>query len=85
MRTTDTDRDEVDLARVSASPNVSLREEIDPCSDEASPLCHASNAPSLVVVTGDQDNPENTLGRNEELEPLPASLDPITHIDDLGE
>ena len=70
---------------MSASPNVSLREEIDPWSNEASPLCHASNAPSLVVVTGDQDNPENTLGRNEELEPLPASLDPITHIDDLGE
>lgn len=85
MRTIDTSRDIIDYVVVSAPSDVSLREEIAPCSDKVSLLCHAGDVSSLVVVTGDQDNPKNTLGRTEELEPLPSSLDPITHIDNLGE
>ena len=81
----DIDRDKVNPAGVSATPDASLQEEIVPCLDEVSPSCHIGDAPSLAIVIGDQDNQEITLGRIEELEPLLANLDPITHIDDLEE
>ena len=70
---------------MSALSDVSLRKEIAPYSDEVSPLCHANNARFLPIVTSNQDHPMNTLGRTEDLETLSTSLDPITHIDDLGE
>ena len=70
---------------MSALSDVSLQKEIVSYSDEVSPLCHANNVRFLAIVTSNQDHPVNTLGRTEDLEPLPTSLDPITHIDDLGE
>ena len=84
VRTINIGGDEAIPASVSSPSDLSLREEVAPCLDEVSLLCHVGDAPSLVAMTGNQDNPKNTLGRIDELEPLPTSLDLITHIGNLG-
>ena len=85
MRLTTIDEDEADLARVLASLDASLWKDITLCLYEVSPLCHINDAPFLVELIGDLDDQGNVLERTEELEPLPADLNPITHIDDLEE
>ena len=77
--------DETDLAGVLASPDAFLLKDIASYLEEVFPLCHISDVLSFAEPIGDLDDQGNALERIEELEPLSANLDPITHIDDLEE
>ena len=82
VRSTIIDEDEANPTGVSTPSDASLREDIAPYLDKVSPLCHIGDVSSIVEPIGSQ---ENVLERTKELEPLLASLNPITYTNDLEE
>ena len=85
VRLATTNGDQTDLVGMSAPPNVSLLEDITPCSDEVFHLPYTGNVFSPTEPIGNLDDQGNALERAKELESLLVDLDPIAHIEDLEE